>query len=912
MMDQAGRRRQVLLAWAFVQRKNGELVPTNDELIHIAMARAVPPGLRTPLVNRWLHVLHHLMWLSDQGHPDPVSDALRLAPTGPPIPAPGHQPPPGRQTAASAGTVVEGPATSQPSAAQAPAPATMDQLTREMEQAEARARELFAAGRQGEAGQWWDRRNLLRQRLMLLASGEPPGGAGWPASAASAAGPDRFERVGAAAEAVPPPAPPPPPPPQPRPPAFPAPGPVPVPDPAPEPAPAPVPEPEPVAAEDPMQRLLVWRNREGLHDLKDRHVRQIVNSGARTTDEVAANLPASLKPLAGRIAAELGLSDDEEPFHSPVSPGGPAGVAPQGGPPAAVPDNQPLNPQALTWEQPLELSEELSRFASMDFSQPVGEPVPLRASTRADGALTLRWPGPTETAPVTIYRVVCHDEYAPVSPDMAETIAITGHPVLVDPRPFSSAVRHYQVWVNSGATTEEALFEQPRLHARLPVVAKPTDIDIREDEGRVIGQWMLSGNVRGVQIFRVPAERAGSGTGDPTYRICTDTPNVTGFVDDAAESGRRYLYQLLVEAEVDGVPQLSLPSVVPVTTSAVLHPVTDLTCTLGDDQDHPRFDLTWTAPPSGRVVIYRTADGPRAGADAETEEESALPQMGLQPDDRLAHPIVIEDGRCSMRDVPWPRGWSRTYFTPVTLVEDQVRVGRTTSQVRTGMVTDARIVERVSEQVLTMDWPAGAAAIKVYASPVGQPAQAAIDGAEPIAEISEDAYIRLGGLHFARPLDAVGCDLHLLPVSFAGGHAVHGLPATVRYKGLATLWYALGIRRPQHGPGPVQLLVVVRADRDYSVSPTFALVHNPHRLPLDVNDGEPIRTWLADQNPNQQPSPRFRPWALSPNWSEPGWIADVTGRTGWVRVFVDMAPDPERSAIALLDPPVAQLYLGGG
>lgn len=547
----------------------------------------------------------------------------------------------------------------------------------------------------------------------------------------------------------------------------------------------------------------------------------------------------------------------------------------------------------------------------MDFTQGAGEPVTIKAAPRPDGTLTLRWPAPVDAAPVTIYRIVSDDEHVPFSPDMSEVIGITGATSFVDARPFPAAVRHYQVWVNSGTTAEEAFLEQPRLHAAVPVVAKPADVDIREDEGRVIGQWTVLGDVRRVQIFRVPTERAGAGSGNPMYRICADAPNLGGFVDDGAEPGRRYVYQLLVEAEVEGVPRLSLPTVVQLTTSAVLQPVGDLKCVLGDEPGQPRFDLEWTQPQSGRVVIYRTPAGPLAGAEADTVEESALPQMRLRPEDRLAHPIVMDGSRGSMRDVPWPRGWSRTYFTPVTLIDGKARVGKTTSQVRTGTVEDARIVERVMQQVLTMDWPEGAAAIKVFASPPGQPAADAIDGAEPIAEISQETYIRLGGLHFTRPLDTGGCDLHLLPISFAGGRAVLGQPATVRYRGLLKLWYALEVRRGMMGRGPVLMNVRIRSDRPNPTSPPFALIHNEHRLPLDVNDGDSIMVRPADDQPHPW-SPRFRPVSLTPQWAEPGWVADVTNRTGWVRVFVDLPPDPNRGTVALLDPPVAQLYLGGG
>lgn len=1006
MLDQAGRRRQVLLAWAFVLRQRGEVVPTNEDLIQIALANSIPPGLRTPLTNRWAHVLHHLMYLSNQGHPDPVKDALGMAPSGPsgqwagadsrlssPVPPPsaGSQmssaPRRERDWAAldrSSNWRSQGPfdrselkdfvADSRTfdfgsiTLRQLPPEAsirlqiiegteTITAITIDIDQS---ILELSAwAGPEGP-GFWTEiRSDLIRNVRAQGGSAEcapgpfgtevisnipqrsPSGeleivvtrtwvveGPGWilrgviggaaarasqqpvdstlltilrnvvvsrgdaartkgellPLHAVVASSVAESD-VGETATVPSPPDPD---------------GTLPQSDAQTGPA---------AVADDPLHQLMMWRNREGLDELKDRHLRQIVNSDVRSVEEVAALLPASLKPLAGPVAGVLGVPDTDE-----VVPARIGSPEPQGDPDhAAVPaEPQPhpaANPEALTWEQPEELREELNQFTEMDFSQPIGEPAALKVSSRADGSLTLRWPEPPDPARVTIFRVVSDDGYAPLSPDMSEVIAITVQRSLVDPRPFTSGVRHYQVWANQGESTQQALLEQPTLVAQLPVVERPSHVDIREDEGRVIGQWRLIGNARRVQIFRVPAERAGRGTGDPAYRICADSANLAGFVDDGAEPGRRYLYQLLVEAEVNGTPQLSLATTVQVTTSAVLHPVEDLTCTLGDEEQ-PRFDLVWTAPQAGRVVVYRTATGPRAGADAETVAESALLQMGLKPEDRLAHPIEREGDRGTMRSVPWPRGWSRTYFTPVTMIDGQARVGRTIAQVRTSSVTDARIVERVSQQVLTMAWPDGAAAIKVYASYFGQPAHEAIEGAEPIAEISADTYVRLGGLQFPRPLDAGGCDLHLLPISFAGGHAVEGRPTTVRYRGLLRLWYDVEVRRPRLGRGPVLLFTRIRADRPNPTAPAFALIHNPDRLPLDINDGEPILMHHAVEHP-QQPSPRFWPASLTTTPSEPGWVGDITNRVGFVRVFVDMPRNPEMGTVALIDPPLAHLYLGG-
>ncbi|OYO18093.1 hypothetical protein CGZ93_16185 [Enemella dayhoffiae] len=857
MLNQAERRRQVLLAWAFVMRERGEQVPGNEQLTVIAMTRAVPPGLRTPLVNRWAQVLHHLMWLSDQGHPDPVADAMNRLQAGPRPPFPqggGVRPgmPPGQRP---------GP----PGPPQPPQPSQP-------------ARPVAPSFPPPPPG--------MRPGQPLPSATEPE-----PTDEVVDADIVDAELV-EDTPAVPPPAD----------------------SPAEEPAASTESEPE----LPPLQRLMVWRDQQGQHELKDRHLRQVVNSGAQTVPEVAAGLPASLKPMAAQIAAVLGLGGrppaDARPAEStpPTArvedePASPAPGRTEAEP--AAPGQ--LNPDAVTWQQPLELSEVLGEFSAMDFSEPSGEPVAVKASARADGSTMLRWPAyQAEVGEAVVYRVVADDEHVPYSPDMSEVIAVTQRTQLIDDRPFASAVRHYQVWVNTGANAGEAALNQPRMHARLPMVAKPADVDIREDEGRVIGQWAPLAGVRRVQVYRVPAERAAAGAGNPMYRICHDEANLGGFVDHGAEPGRRYLYQLMVEAEVEGVPQLSLPTVVPVTISVVLQPVQDLQCRLEDEGGAPQFDLRWTDPPAGRVVIYRTTGGPLPGADADTVDEQALPQMRLRAEDRLAHPMATHDGVTTMEDVPWPRGWSRTYFTPVTLIDGKARVGVTTSQVRTGEVEDATVVERVSGQVLTMDWPEGAASIKVYASPAGQPAADALPGAEPIAEISQETYVRLGGLHFSRPLDSGGCDLHLVPVSFAGGRAIEGRPTTVSYRGLLKLWYEVDRRPGIPGRQPSLLLVRIRADRPNHSAPPFALVFNPYRLPLDVNDGEAINVRPATEQPSQW-SARFRPPGLQPQWSAPGWMADVTGRVGWIRVFVDLAPDPRRGTVALLDPAVQRLYLDG-
>lgn len=671
------------------------------------------------------------------------------------------------------------------------------------------------------------------------------------------------------------------------------------------PAPGPSPQQPPSAHNDDLlSRLRAWRDATDADEVKDRHLRLVVSNDSRTVDEVAALLPASARSCAADIVevVQQYYATREEP--PPTESKTPTPT------PAATAQPELADGEIhVTWEDPAALATLVDDFAAVDFSVEMNpDPQPIRSSAQADDLL-LRWPAwapqdQHEEAEFVVYRLVSSDEMTPYSPDAAHTVAVTTRLGTTDGRPPTSPVRRYQVWVNSGRTQHDAWADQPRLHAATAVVAKPTAVDIREDEGRVIGQWGVAPGVRGVRVFRVPAEHAHGGTGDPQFRILANESNLGGFVDDGAEPGRHYVYQLLVEAEIDGALQLSLPTVVPLTTRAVLEPVTDLQSSLEEVGDEARFNLRWTPPPIGRVVIYRSTHGPLPGADAETVAAEALTQMRLPDDARLAHPITLAaDGAATMVDVPWPRDWVRTYFTPVTLHGDQARVGKTIPQVRTRAVRDPKIYERVTQQVLTMPWPDGAATVQVFMSPPGEPVDLAIAGT-PFAEISAAAYQRFGGLHFSQVLDATGCDLHLVPLSFAAGEKIVGRPTTVRYPGLMRLYYGC-----EHLPNGL-LMIRVRGEFDNPTSPPFVLVHNATRLPLDVNDGTTVHVRSEIAGPGGPLMARFAPNGLSSQWSA-GWVADLNPLgSGYLRVFADVRVEDLKS-VALLDPPLEYLTIGG-
>ncbi len=138
-----------------------------------------------------------------------------------------------------------------------------------------------------------------------------------------------------------------------------------------------------------------------------------------------------------------------------------------------------------------------------------GSPDPLALRRGDGGALELSWP--SHEAPYVVYRVVSGEDEPPYSPDRAHLVTATTDPSAVDRREAEGAVRHYQVWVNAGPTRTEALASQPRLHAAGLVVARVRGMAVREDSGRVIGQWTVFPGVRAVHVERVPIEESRHG-----------------------------------------------------------------------------------------------------------------------------------------------------------------------------------------------------------------------------------------------------------------------------------------------------------------------------------------------------------------------------------------------------------------
>lgn len=630
---------------------------------------------------------------------------------------------------------------------------------------------------------------------------------------------------------------------------------------------------DPDDADPRLAPLLAWRQQlvdsgaVAARSFKEAHLRLVLRSGRTDVEQIREMLPGSVAEHADEMARLLA----ELEAGAPASP-----------PEPAVPAAGDVHPIAFRH----------------DASRP--------------GVVDLSWPDYQANGGVVLYRVVSADDREPKSPENADLVAATPLSAASDDRAMTGPVRYYQVWVITGTSRADALSTRPVLYAGGVLVAPVSDMTIREDNGLVIGKWTAPPAASSVHVYRIPTGDAAddSAIDESRYRILADGEHRTGFVDSGAARGMRYRYRVRCAVEVDGGVRLSEPADADIEVSSVLAAVTDITVDTGFDGE--TFDVSWAAP-GAEVAIYLSQTGPSAGGVSTELPENALDQVGLTPDLRLRQPVTDQaqpDGshRTLMAGVAWPQGWSRAYVTPVTILAGHAVLGRTVSAVRTGTIRDIELVEYCNKQVLTFEWPDGAAGVVVTLAATGHDPRAGLTGRS--FEISLEDYEKYGGMHLTGALPVGGCSLHLAPVAFSGGRRVTGPVASIEYPGMLRLQYAVRIGRDPNG-FPTTATVAVRSEHDVPGSPSFVLVNNPQRMPLSVHDGQPVDVAPLDAQGQlaDQPSKQLRWTALTASGTGELWAANVSGLHGWIRLFLNIADPAQLRTVALLDPPVQTLQL---
>lgn len=662
--------------------------------------------------------------------------------------------------------------------------------------------------------------------------------------------------------------------------------------------------------------------------------RAVATSDVMTAEQIRATpqFPPNVKDFAAEIevalahahAASGSASPRVDGSAAPVSvppPPAPTAVPSSTVPPAASSVAPPAPPAPSTAVPPAPpaapAAVDLSAlgFAAYSGSVPPGEIAEIQVTRAASGSRLLSYPPGSD---VYVDRIVRGDQHEPYTPDIAEVVAFSTGGVVEDDAPFRHAVRYYQVWRHSGSSLAEAAASQPVIVARGSIVAPPVGISVSVDSGSVVtATWETETGTSTVAAYRVPIEHAfAAGIGNPSFRIQAERPLLGGFSDREAAPGGRYVYQLIAEAEINGVVHTSAPITHEVQVPEAHAPVTDLTFTLREDGADAWFDLEWTEPPGGRIAIYRTTEEPLAGWDRGPVVTDALVNAKLPPEARLNHPVDRAGGRGAMHHVPWPRDWSKAFFTPVVELGDSSFIGNTVTGIRVPPVRRVKIIERVDQKLVTFDFPDGANEVRLYVGQRGVPAESVMAG-QAVATISRSEYENLGSMMLTRHQLSSQCDIHLVAFGSHGTETVHSAPVTEPYVPVLVLDYHLAFglgltaaaRRPR---------LTIQSDRELQLDPGmgFVLAFRPDRLPLTVSDATAHVALVREDDEGGAAVQRIVvPRLSTTGHSDPGWKADagswasIVASGGYVRLFVD---DPRyQPFVALLDPAVGALRVGG-
>src|SRR5690348_482938 len=219
------------------------------------------------------------------------------------------------------------------------------------------------------------------------------------------------------------------------------------------------------AGDDPrLAALMAWRQQlidsgaVSRNAFKEAHLRLVLRSGRTDVAQIRAMLPGSVAEHAEDMARLLAELDSQT--GGAAESGSAPGRHRVGNEEALIDAGAPPPPHVD------EIQYRAGDFAAFTFGEQRGEvhPIGLRRRQHGEdmaGALELTWPPYMGAETVVIYRVVSEENEPPYSPDRAHLVAGTAGTSAADERPPDAAVRHYQVWVNTGPIPSQALASQP-------------------------------------------------------------------------------------------------------------------------------------------------------------------------------------------------------------------------------------------------------------------------------------------------------------------------------------------------------------------------------------------------------------------------------------------------------------------
>ncbi|WP_080793006.1 hypothetical protein [Corynebacterium pacaense] len=481
-----------------------------------------------------------------------------------------------------------------------------------------------------------------------------------------------------------------------------------------------------------------------------------------------------------------------------------------------------------------------------------------------------------------IYRVIAADSEVSQSPDVGEQLVATWGTAFRDNNPGTGGMRHYMVWAHASAGNEAEMADaQPVLIGERAIAFPPENFKVNESNGVISGSWDPLEGHSAVRVYRT----AGAGELTSPANELTTGVDAHGFTDRLLTRGLTYRFQLVPVVRFRGSDLTGEGGeVISKHVNADIQKVQLSVVERVGDGDNDRIVLSWIAPPTGSVKIFLSRLQPRPDLAMAAVDTFYIDNEEAFIDDVPTKTEEGEAGSLVNTDMPWPSEWHLVYVTPVNIVGERAWAGESSVLQRVSPINEVRLIERVNSQLLTFDWPAGAAFVEV----------APVHGHS--LELQEDVYRRQGGVRLN--LASTGDTVTLTPRSIWKGDYTEAAPSVVRYRGLKRYSYDI-----EYAPGRSPQLSIWREGNPDMNPPQFILIYNDNRLPLDPDDGAPVQCQgLQDSqntlliSPDSLQSGSGEGPAADPD--QPRWWVDTRPLTpgGYFRLFIRAVGEPDPDA----------------
>lgn len=531
----------------------------------------------------------------------------------------------------------------------------------------------------------------------------------------------------------------------------------------------------------------------------------------------------------------------------------------------------------------------------------------LRVTANLTGGLDLEWDVPGAFGyGVRVFRIVSDEMEFERDPDLGEHRVSTVGMGWVDDEPLTTAYRMYQVWMYGGLSESEAVKSQPQLVGGAVFINPVSNIELSVAGSEVKGQWAPAEHTHRVAVYAAPSnERLVTASRN---EIAADKNNFQGFRFHPQHRGCEYKFVARRFVSINGQMIGSAPS--EEFTIDVPAEVVEVPIRIEERFDgfSTSFDVSWDAPHSGEVWIYRTLEAPESDLRFNAVEREQLESFGLARRDWAND---LEDTKTSCR-VAWPEDWYSIFLTPVNVVGNQAQVGQTYSRVRVGEISRPKLYERVNNQLLTFGWPEEAHEVTaVFGEPgTGHSIGPTTDTpGSSLASIHKEAYEEEGGMRVKLP--GAG-DVALFASRVYEGRQIWGQAEVLEYRGLDRFSYQL------HMEGG-RLFLVIYSERPNNQFHQFSLRIHPSRLPLEPEDGSEVMTRKIINDGGQPTADLLAGISSSALRSEQEQVVEyweidpkIAGlpATSFLRLFIHQDETEGSHLKALIDPAPASLSLG--